>query len=62
MTSKTPADKKIPPVKNPTVPSSGNDRVYLILSLVACFCFALLIIAAGYHHGHMSISAVFKNL
>ena len=54
MTSKTPADKKIPPVKNPTVP--------LILSLVGCFCFALLIIAAGYHHGHMSISAVFKNL
>ena len=31
MTSETPADKKIPPVENPTVP--------LVLSLVSCFLF-----------------------
>ena len=54
MTFKTLTDKKNLPVKNPTVP--------LILSFVGCLCFAVLIIVVGYHHGHMSISAVLKNL
>ena len=54
MTSETSNEKKNSDPENPTVP--------LVLSLIACLCFALSIIAAGYVHGHMSISAVFKNL
>ena len=54
MTSETLKEKKNSRPENPTVP--------LVLSLVACLIFALSIIAAGYVHGHMSISAVFKNL
>jgi len=39
---------------NPTIP--------LVLSLVACFLFAILIITLGYFHGHMSITTVYHNL
>ncbi len=39
---------------NPTIP--------LVLSLVACFLFAIAIIYAGYIHGHMSITTVYHNL
>ena len=41
-------------VSNPTVP--------LILSLVACFLFAIGIIVAGYIHGNMSIAKVYHSL
>ena len=41
-------------VSNPTVP--------LVLSLVACFLFGIAIIVAGYIHGNMHISAVYKSL
>ena len=41
-------------VANPTVP--------LILSLLACIAFGLLIIVAGYIHGHMSIQNVYHSL
>ena len=41
-------------VANPTVP--------LILSLLACILFGLLIIVAGYIHGHMSIQNVYHSL
>lgn len=40
--------------QNPTIP--------LVLSLVACFLFAIGIIIAGYIHGNMHISAVYKSL
>jgi len=40
--------------ENPTVP--------LVLSLVACFLFAIGIIVAGYIHGNMHIEAVYKSL
>jgi len=33
-----------------------------VLSLVLLFISTLAIISAGYIHGHMSISAVYKNL
>ena len=62
MTSKTPEEKKIPPVKNNAVPSSGNDRVYLVTMLGVLFGGVLCLLYAGYMHGHMSISAVLKNL
>ena len=62
MTSETLKEKKNSRPENPTVPSSGNDRVYLVLSFVACLCFGLSIIAAGYVHGHMSVAAVWKSL
>ena len=41
-------------VSNPTVP--------LVLSLVACFLFAIAIIVAGYIHGNMHIEAVYHSL
>jgi|TARA_B100000035_G_scaffold252469_1_gene221738 hypothetical protein len=62
MTSETLEEKKNSRPENATVPSSGNDRVYLTLSLVAGLCLVLSTIAAGYVHGHMSITAVLKNL
>ena len=40
--------------QNPTIP--------LGLSLVACFLFGIGIIIAGYIHGNMHISAVYKSL
>ena len=54
MTSETPADKKISPVKNNAVPLS--------ISLGVLFGGVLCLLYGGYMHGHMSISAVFKNL
>ena len=41
-------------VANPTVP--------LVLSLAACFFFAIAIIVAGYIHGNMHIEAVYHSL
>jgi len=41
-------------IENPTVP--------LVLSLVACFLFAISIIIAGYIHGNMHIEAVYQSL
>ena len=41
-------------VSNPTVP--------LVLSLTACFFFAIGIIIAGYIHGNMHIEAVYHSL
>ena len=41
-------------VSNPTVP--------LVLSLAACFFFAIGIIIAGYIKGNMHIEAVYKSL
>ena len=41
-------------VANPTVP--------LVLSLAACFFFAIAIIVAGYIHGNMHINAVYHSL
>ena len=41
-------------VSNPTVP--------LVLSLVACFLFAIGIIVAGYIHGNMHIEAVYHSI
>ena len=54
MTSETLEEKKNSRPENATVP--------LTLSLVAGLCLVLSIIAAGYVHGHMSITAVWKNL
>jgi hypothetical protein len=39
-----------------------NETVPLVLSLVACFAFAISIIVAGYIHGNMHIEAVYKSL
>ncbi len=39
--------------QNPTVP--------LVLSLVACFVFAIGIIIAGYFHGNMHLITTLKN-
>jgi len=39
-----------------------NETVPLVLSLVACFVFAISIIVAGYIHGNMHIGAVYKAL
>jgi hypothetical protein len=41
-------------VSNPTIP--------LVLSLGACFLFAISIIVAGYFKGNMHIEAVYKSL
>ena len=54
MTSKTLEEKKIPPVK--------NNAVYLVTMLGVLFGGVLCLLYAGYMHGHMSISAVLKNL
>ena len=40
----------------------SNPKVPLVLSLVACFLFAIGIIIAGYIHGNMHIEAVYKSL
>ena len=39
-----------------------NETVSLVLSLVACFVFAIGLIVAGDIHGNMHISAVYKSL
>jgi len=39
-----------------------NETVPPLLSLVACFVFALSIIVLGYFHGHMSIANVYHSL
>ena len=39
-----------------------NETVPLVLSLVACFLFALTIIVLGYLHGNMHIEAVYHSL
>ena len=38
-----------------------NETVPLVLSLVACFVFAISIIVAGYIHGNMHLLTVLKN-
>ena len=39
----------------------SNEKIPLILSFILCLLFAGAIIVGGYLHGHMSVSAVFKN-
>ena len=38
-----------------------NEPVPLVLSLVACFVFAIGIIVAGYIHGNMHLLTTLKN-
>jgi uncharacterized membrane protein YciS (DUF1049 family) len=38
-----------------------NETVPLVLSLVACFVFAIGIIVAGYIHGNMHLLTTLKN-
>lgn len=45
----------------PKTPSKNETRP-LVLSLITVIIFTVSIIAAGYYHGHMNISAVLKNL
>ena len=42
--------------------SGNNPTVPLVLSLVACFLFAIGINIAGYIHGNMHIEAVYHSL
>ena len=42
-------------------PEPQNPTVPLVLSLVACFVFALGIIIAGYFHGNMHLITTLKN-
>ena len=58
----TPEEQKISPSKNSTVPFSGNDKVYLTVTLGVLFAGVGGLILAGYQHGHMNIGAVFKNI
>ena len=47
---------------NATSTQVSDATVPLILSLVACFLFAIGIIIAGYIHGNMSIAKVYHSL
>ena len=47
---------------NATSTQVANPTVPLVLSLVACFLFAIAIIVAGYIHGNMHIEAVYHSL
>ena len=38
-----------------------NEKIPLVLSLLACLLFALSIIIAGYIHGNMHLLTVLKN-
>ena len=38
-----------------------NEKIPLVICLLLCLVFAGAIIVGGYLHGHMSVSAVFKN-
>ena len=38
-----------------------NETVPLVLSLVACFLFAIGLIVAGYIHGNMHLLTTLKN-
>jgi len=49
-------------ITNATNTQVSNPTIPLVLSLLACILFALIIIAAGYIHGNMHISAVYKSL
>ena len=42
--------------------TNPNPTVPLVLSLLACFLFAIGIIVAGYIHGNMHINAVYHSL
>ena len=50
------------PHTNATSTQVSNPTVPLVLSLTACFLFAIGIIVAGYIHGNMHIEAVYHSL
>ena len=62
--SNTPKNTSIDTTTNTNATSTqvSNPTVPLILSLVACFLFAIGIIVAGYIHGNMSIAKVYHSL
>lgn len=45
-----------------TPPKNQDARKPLVIVLITLIIFVISIIAAGYYHGHMNISAVLKNL
>tara|TARA_A100001234_G_C12456082_1_gene313143 strand:- start:107 stop:346 length:240 start_codon:yes stop_codon:yes gene_type:complete len=62
--STTPKNTSIDTTTNTNVTNTqvSNPTIPLILSLVACFLFAIGIIIAGYIHGNMHINAVYHSL
>ncbi len=63
-TQNTPKNTSIDTTHNTNATSTqvSNPTVPLVLSLVACFFFAIGIIVAGYIKGNMHIEAVYKSL